>query len=97
MSHRHRLPDPFEPDVLVGGPELVRHLGMSRRSFYDAIERGSVPAPTARIGGRRKWRGDVLNAWARAGYPPEFSVNDAAILIEHDRKEAAEAGKQAVH
>jgi type III restriction enzyme len=72
MSHRHRLPDPFEPDVLVGGPELVRHLGMSRRSFYDAIERGSVPAPTARIGGRRKWRGDVLNAWARAGYPAQL-------------------------
>ncbi len=67
--------------VLLDAAAAAKLLGMGRRSFYRAVQRGEIPAP--RLGYRRRcrrWSLAELTAWARGQIERPARETRAALI-----------------
>jgi predicted DNA-binding transcriptional regulator AlpA len=54
---------------LVGGAEIARLLGVSRRTAWRYIRRPDFPAPAAKVGDRELWKLEAVERWGRKTLP----------------------------
>ena len=94
MSHLFRILDETSDGLgkIVGYPEVIKSLGVSRSTILRAINSGELPPPR-KIKARSVWLASEINAWARALFEDRLTNLDAAAAtnpgdLEPDQLEA---------
>lgn len=61
--HKPRRRKFFEPEALISMADLARVTGLSHDAIRFWVARGWIPAPCAKVGGRKFFTGEQINGW----------------------------------
>ena len=63
-----QVPDPSDPNVLIGVERVAEKLNVSTRHVRRLTESGAIPRPI-RLGALVRWRLVEIDAWIASGCP----------------------------